>query len=170
MGNPTKTYDGSDTVALGPTNFQLSGFVNGQGATVTQTHGRYASPNPSTALPVSAALSPGDFSAQGTTRLANYALPTEALGVGTIRALPGYHGALGLPSRMVQLGYNVPSDNRAFLLDPLLHTNLTKPSSTQPLHFRVSGGGVNAPGAACHATGTWTPFAPLPRTPGGWCP
>ncbi|MBU2720136.1 hypothetical protein HF563_12310, partial [Acidithiobacillus ferridurans] len=80
----TKTYDGTTTATLNSSNYQLSGFVSGQGATVTQTQGTYASANAGTNISVSANLSSNDFAADTGTQLSNYALPTVATGTGTI--------------------------------------------------------------------------------------
>ncbi len=87
IGDPTKTYDGTTSASLSPANYQLLGFLNGDGATVGQTAGIYQSPdangvtlasNPITANPV------GFYTATGTTVFSNYALPTSLSGAGTI--------------------------------------------------------------------------------------
>ena len=83
IGNPTKTYDGNTSAALTNGNYQLTGFVTGEGATVTQTSGIYNSPNVD-ATTVSAVLAGGDFTANSGTLLSNYVLPTSASGQGTI--------------------------------------------------------------------------------------
>ena len=44
---PTKVYDGSTAATLTAANFLLTGFVSGEGATVSQTAGSYASANAS---------------------------------------------------------------------------------------------------------------------------
>ncbi|AWM76741.1 hypothetical protein HYN04_02565 [Phenylobacterium parvum] len=82
-GRPTKTYDATDLATLTAADFRLSGFVAGQGATVTQTRGTYASADAGQRA-VSVVLGAGDFAAQAGTRLANYVLPTAATGVGQI--------------------------------------------------------------------------------------
>jgi hypothetical protein len=82
-GRPTKTYDATDLATLTAADFRLSGFVAGQGATVTQTRGTYASADAGQRA-VSVILGAGDFAAQAGTRLANYVLPTTASGVGQI--------------------------------------------------------------------------------------
>lgn len=84
IGTPTKTYDGTALAMLTAADFQLFGFVTGEGATVTQTVGSYATANAAAANPVTVALASGDFSATGLTLLANYILPTTANGYGTI--------------------------------------------------------------------------------------
>ena len=83
-GNITKTYDGTATATLNSGNFLLSGFVNGDGARVTQTVGTYASTNAGTGITVTANLTLADFQANAGTNLANYVLPTSASGFGTI--------------------------------------------------------------------------------------
>lgn len=83
IGNPTKTYDGNTAATLTSTNYQLTGFVAGQSASVGQTVGTYSSANAG-ARTVSASLSTGDFTANGGTNLANYVLPVTASGAGTI--------------------------------------------------------------------------------------
>ena len=69
-------------------NFSLSGFVTGEGASVNQTIGTYASANVDANGgngAVSAHLLPGQFSASAGTLLSNYVLPVSASGnVGTI--------------------------------------------------------------------------------------
>jgi len=83
VGNPTKSYDGTTAATLTSANYQLSGFVAGESATVTETVGAYASPNAGPRL-VTATLDSGDFVAGGGTLLSNYVLPTSATGLGTI--------------------------------------------------------------------------------------
>lgn len=88
IGLPTKVFDGTTTATLTAANFLLSGFVAGEGATVTQTAGSYQSAAAGVANIVTADLSAGDFAADAGTSLANYALPTRALGAGQIDAAP----------------------------------------------------------------------------------
>ena len=83
VGNPTKIYDGTTVATLTTSNFNLTGFVNGDGATVTQTVGEYGSANAGV-WAILAQLAPADFTANQGTNLSNYTLPTEATGVGTI--------------------------------------------------------------------------------------
>jgi hypothetical protein len=84
-GNPKKPYDGSADASLHPSSYTLTGFVAGEGAQVTQTHGTYASPEIGVQL-VTAALADGDYAADGNTLLSNYVLPTTASGPGEIVA------------------------------------------------------------------------------------
>jgi hypothetical protein len=62
--------------------------VNGQGATVTQTSGTYASADAGANDTVTATLASGNFSAANGTLLSNYILPTSAMGAGTINQAP----------------------------------------------------------------------------------
>ncbi|MGC8542116.1 MAG: beta strand repeat-containing protein, partial [Phycisphaerae bacterium] len=81
----SKLYDGTSTATLTNANFNISGFIAGQGASITQTSGSFNSPDVDTATTVSSTLSTGDFSANSGTNLADYTLPTGSIsGVGTI--------------------------------------------------------------------------------------
>ena len=97
IGTPTKIYDGNDLATLTAANFLLSGFVAGEGADVTQTSGTYATANASAANTVTVTLASGDFSAIGTTNLANYVLPTTATGTGAIDRALLTASIVGLP-------------------------------------------------------------------------
>ncbi len=83
VGNPSKLADGNASATLTSDNYQLIGFIGGQGASVGQTAGTYASANPGK-QPVTALLGPGDFTVTGGANLANYILPSSATGSGTI--------------------------------------------------------------------------------------
>jgi hypothetical protein len=83
INTPTKTYDGGTSATLSGSNFNLSGFVAGQGATVTKTTGAYASADAGSRT-VTSSLAAGDVSAASGTNLSNYVLPTTATGVGQI--------------------------------------------------------------------------------------
>jgi hypothetical protein len=85
VGTPTKGYDGTTAASLTPANFSLTGFVSGEGATVNQTVGTYASAQVSPSITVTATLSPANFAPTGSTLLSNYILPTSASGLGTIK-------------------------------------------------------------------------------------
>ena len=91
ISNPTKTYDGTTTATLTPTNSSatLTGFVDGQEATYTGATGSYSTPNAGTGISVSAMLGTGDFSTSGSGFIwSNYSLPTMTLsGKGTITPL-----------------------------------------------------------------------------------
>ena len=83
VGNPTKAYDGTTVATLTPSNFQMTGWVGGDGATVTQTVGQYSSANVGSQT-VTANLTSANFSPGGSTNLSNYTLPTVVYGTGTI--------------------------------------------------------------------------------------
>ncbi len=83
IGNPTKIYDSTTAATLGSNNYALTGFISGQGATITQTNGTYNVADAGSRT-VTASLASGDFSATGATNLSNYSLPTSATGSGTI--------------------------------------------------------------------------------------
>jgi hypothetical protein len=80
IGTVQKTYDGSTTATLTSGNYSLTGFVSGEGATVGQTVGTYASSAVGTGINVTASLSSGNYTATGSTHLADYILPTSASG------------------------------------------------------------------------------------------
>jgi trimeric autotransporter adhesin len=109
-GNPTKSYDGTTTATLNAGNFLLSGFANGQGASVTQTVGEYASANAGTQA-VTANLTASDFTANTGTSLSNYTLPSEAYGTGTITPATLSVSIVGNPTRV----YN---GNTSMVLSP----------------------------------------------------
>ncbi len=99
VGTPTKVYDGTTVATLTAANFLLSGFVTGEGATVGQTAGVYASANAGTANAVTVTLAAGDFAATGATNLANYVLPTAVSGTGAIDQAVLSASIVGLPSK-----------------------------------------------------------------------
>src|SRR5262249_6684404 len=83
-GNPTKAYDGTITASLTASNFLLSGFVAGQGATVSPLSGTYATANVGNGIGVSTGLGAGEFTANAGTLVANYVVRTSAAGAGPI--------------------------------------------------------------------------------------
>ena len=87
VNNPSKTYDGNSLATLNASNYSLSGFLSGQGASVSQTVGHYSSVNAG-AQPISAVLTTANFAPLTGTNLANYTLPTAAYGTGTITPRP----------------------------------------------------------------------------------
>ncbi|TDM08964.1 MAG: hypothetical protein C4K60_06285 [Ideonella sp. MAG2] len=80
VGTVGKVYDGDTGALLTPENYQLSGWMAGEGATVTQASGRYADKNVGSGKLVSAQLGEDHFAAQNGTLLSNYTLPTAAQG------------------------------------------------------------------------------------------
>ena len=88
-GVVSKVYDGNDTATLTSSNYQLSGWVGGDGATVTKTTGTYANANAGSGKLVTVSLAESDFSPTGSTQLSNYELPTSVSGyVGVITPAP----------------------------------------------------------------------------------
>ncbi|WP_130618625.1 YDG domain-containing protein [Dyella amyloliquefaciens] len=84
QGSPTKIYDGTTAVALNQSNYTISGFVAGQGATITQVTGGYATQHAGTNIPVTATLTASDFSPDAGTSMSNYSFPaslTSATGI-----------------------------------------------------------------------------------------
>jgi filamentous hemagglutinin family protein len=98
-GNPTKPYDGTTAATLTSANFVLTGFAGSDGATVTQPVGQYASANAGVET-VGAVLTNPDFTATGSTVLANYTLPTSAYGTGTITPVALSVTVVGDPTRV----------------------------------------------------------------------
>ncbi len=87
VGPVTKTYDGTTAATLAPANFNLTGFVGTESASVTQSAGTYASPSAGSGIDVSATLATGNYSPVGGTILTNYVLPGGSFtgtGIGTI--------------------------------------------------------------------------------------
>ncbi len=99
IGTPNKVYDGTTLATLTSANFLLSGFVEGEGATVTETVGTFGSANAATSNLVTVALDAGDFSATEGTLLANYLLPTTASGAGAIDRAVLTASVIGLPTK-----------------------------------------------------------------------
>ncbi|MGB6449113.1 MAG: YDG domain-containing protein, partial [Steroidobacteraceae bacterium] len=99
VNDPTKTYDGTTTATLTPSNFQLTGWVGSDGATVTQTVGTYSSANAG-AEGVTAQLTSSDFVPEGSTNLSNYVLPTVVYGTGTINPAALTVSIVGNPTKV----------------------------------------------------------------------
>jgi filamentous hemagglutinin family protein len=99
VNNPAKTYDGTTTATLTPANFQLTGWVGSDGATVTQTVGQYSSANAG-AEEVTAELTGSNFVPQGSTSLSNYVLPTVVYGTGTINPAALTVSIIGNPTKV----------------------------------------------------------------------
>ncbi|MFN7304396.1 MAG: beta strand repeat-containing protein, partial [Phenylobacterium sp.] len=83
VGSPTKVYDATTAATLGPANFTLTGFIAGEGATITKTSATYSSANAGDRT-VTASLAAGDYAPTPGTLLANYVLPTSVSGGGLI--------------------------------------------------------------------------------------
>jgi filamentous hemagglutinin family protein len=101
-GSPTKTYDGTNAVSLGSGNFNISGFVTGQSASVGQSSATYATANAGTGIDVTANLQPSDFVPGSGTSMSNYTFaPTVAgLGLGVINPLQLSGQIVGNPTKV----------------------------------------------------------------------
>ncbi|PTR32557.1 filamentous hemagglutinin family protein [Luteibacter sp. OK325] len=102
IGNPTKTYDGTNAVTLNGGNFTLGGFVAGQSATVGQSSATYATANAGSGIDVTAALQPSDFVPAGGTSMSNYTFaPTvTGFGLGVINPLQLTGQIVGNPTKV----------------------------------------------------------------------
>ncbi len=100
IGTPTKVYDGTTAAVLTGTDYLLTGFISGEGATVTQAAGSYATANASDSVAVSVTLAAGDFTADSGTNLANYVLPTVASGAGVISQAALSGSIIGTPTKV----------------------------------------------------------------------
>ncbi len=84
-GTITKIYNGTlDYSSLTNSNFSLIGIVGSEGASVTKTAGTYNDKDVVDADTLTTSLVDGDFTANGSTLLSNYTLPTIAEGAATI--------------------------------------------------------------------------------------
>ncbi|WP_304441715.1 S-layer family protein [Limnohabitans sp. G3-2] len=100
-GTSSKVYDGSTAATLTAGNFALSGFVNSEGASVTQTSGTLETANVGTSKAVTAVLSSSDFAANSGTQLSNYTLPTSASGsIGSVTPAPLAAALTGTSSKV----------------------------------------------------------------------
>ncbi|APG03855.1 hypothetical protein BJI69_08000 [Luteibacter rhizovicinus DSM 16549] len=101
-GTPTKTYDGTNAVSLGSGNFNISGFVNGQSASVGQSSATYATANAGTGINVTANLQPSDFVPGSGTSMSNYtfASTVTGLGLGVINPLQLTGQIVGNPTKV----------------------------------------------------------------------
>lgn len=79
-GTVRKTYDGTTRATLDASNFLLTGWVGGDGASVTQTSGQYDTANAGSGKTVSVELTLADYLAANGTDLSNYVLPTRISG------------------------------------------------------------------------------------------
>ena len=88
-GSTSKVYDGTTAATLTPGNFRLSGFLTGEGASVSKTSGTYDTAGAGANKTVTVNLSSSDYTASSGTLLANYTLPTTVSGaIGTISKAP----------------------------------------------------------------------------------
>ncbi|HEX4169200.1 MAG TPA: YDG domain-containing protein, partial [Bryobacteraceae bacterium] len=112
LGTTTKTYDGGTAAVLLPSDYALSGFVTGQGATVTQTAGTYDSADAGSRT-VTATLGAGNFTQNSGTNLSNYILPTSASGAGMINQKTLTAAVTGTPEKAYDgtTGANLAADD-----------------------------------------------------------
>lgn len=91
IGNLNKVYDGSTVAQLTSSNFQISGFVNGEGATITPTASfNYTTANAGSNIAINGTVTANNYAGTGSTLLSNYTLPTAVSGVGNITQAPLY--------------------------------------------------------------------------------
>ncbi|WP_181969763.1 YDG domain-containing protein [Paraburkholderia sp. DHOC27] len=99
-GNPTKVYDGTTALALSPADMTVSGFVGGQGATVSQASAAsYATPNAGSGIGVTVSFESSDLTPNPGTALSNYTISTTAVGTGTITPAPLTGMLVGNPTK-----------------------------------------------------------------------
>ncbi|MCG5644949.1 YDG domain-containing protein [Flavobacteriaceae bacterium LSUCC0859] len=85
-GTVSKIYNGTTSATLTSANYQLTGFISGESATITKTSGTYDTKEKGTNKMVTVGLTDGYAPASGTL-LSNYVLAATATGtVGTITA------------------------------------------------------------------------------------
>ncbi|MEW5834970.1 MAG: GLUG motif-containing protein [Pseudomonadota bacterium] len=164
IGTISKPYDGTNDATLDAGNFLLSGFAAGQGASVTQTQGQYASSAIGTGIPVSVDLSAGNFTANAGTLLRNYLLPTLAIGTGSITGstmTPQQTGALASASQSTARGY-AGIDSFGFSLDPRAQWQRAAPGASGTVRLTIQDDG----GQPCH--GDIGTFVDKGNTE-GWC-
>ncbi|MFM8376198.1 MAG: YDG domain-containing protein, partial [Phenylobacterium sp.] len=98
-GNPTKVYNATSTANVESSAYTLTGFVAGQGATLTpKATAYYDSANAGTRT-VSTTITTPDITANAGTLLSNYSLPTVATGSGTITKAAVSFNIVGNPSK-----------------------------------------------------------------------
>ena len=89
VGNLNKVYDGSSIAQVTSSNFQISGFVAGEGATITPTTPfNYSTANAGNGIAINGVLTANNYSASSGTLLSNYTLADSASGVGNITQAP----------------------------------------------------------------------------------
>jgi hypothetical protein len=89
VGNLNKVYDGSTIAQVTSANFQVSGFVTGEGATITPTTPfNYATANAGNNIAISGTLTANNYTANSGTLLSNYTLVNSVSGLGNITQAP----------------------------------------------------------------------------------
>ena len=142
VGTIIKVYDGTTDATLDAGNFQLTGFVGGQGASVTQTVGQYASAALGRYIAVSTSLGAGDFTANAGTLLANYRLPTFASGVGSI--IPAGLGSVTGRADQSTTSGHAGTDAFALSLDPRLQWQQSAPGKPSSVNLTTTAGSTAA--------------------------
>ena len=90
IGNPAKVYDGTTTAVLSAANYQVSGFVSGEGASIVPaSFSNYATKNVGTQT-ITSTLTSSAYTPNTGTLLSNYVLAATASGSGAITAAPLY--------------------------------------------------------------------------------
>jgi filamentous hemagglutinin family protein len=173
IDNPTKVYDGTTTATLGAGNYQVYGFISGEGATVTQTQGTYETGHAGV-QGVSAAVTAADFSPLGGTSLSNYILPSVISGFGTITQADGSKVTVtitGRPTRiydgttvanLVSTDYTVDTaggfpSGQGFTISKTTGTYASKNVGSQPVTVLLTQSDYTPFGGANPAD--YTPFA-----------
>jgi len=89
INNPTKVYNGTTIANPTSANFDISGFVPGEGGTINPTTTfNYLTANAGTGINITGNLTSNNYLANGGTLLSNYTLATTASGPGTITQAP----------------------------------------------------------------------------------
>ncbi|NYE31176.1 filamentous hemagglutinin family protein, partial [Rhodanobacter sp. K2T2] len=143
----SKTYDGNTSLTLIPGNFNLSGFVNGDSATVNQNiAGTFATKNVGS-QPITATLQESDFNFTGSDE-GNYTFPVAAYGTGTINPATLTVSIIGNPTKTY--------DGNTTVLPLTGGTQLgTAACPTATCNFQVAGF-VNGEGATINPTASFT--------------
>ena len=136
VGVPTKPFDGTNQVTLTAANFLLTGFVAGEGASITQTNGQYGSPNSGPGNTVTVALTSADYVADAGTLLTNYILPTTATGQGLIDTPAPSQPLLPAPPGLAAFD-TTPSGDPA---GPALRLELISTETTQRIMDEINAG------------------------------
>jgi hypothetical protein len=114
QGVISKTYNGNTNATLTSTNFQIAGWVENQGASVTQTVGLYDTPTVGKDKTVTAMLGMSNLVANSGTNLSNYTLNDTVVSgpIGTIEA-GASSDVLGIVQSSVLAGGMKPGNSAA---------------------------------------------------------
>lgn len=148
---PTKTYDGTVSVALTPSNFNLAGLVGLENFVVSQMNGSYDYPDVKSATTVTVDLQSSELTPNGSAMLSNYEFSSSASGEGRITpAIPIMNVSGGT---LAALGIDGPVAGRYAL---------TGPEGSRPLHATVTFSSADSNYADVAASGIVI-TAPQPR-------